>query len=53
MAADDTRIVDLVDTVHHEINSTVRSHRVYKFVWSPAIGKQLILEKEPSGQSIR
>ena len=23
MAADDTRVVDLVDTVHHEINSVV------------------------------
>ena len=31
----------------------VYSHHVYKSVWSPVIGEQLILEKEPAGQSTR
>ena len=51
MAAGNTPVADLVDNMHHEINSTVCSHCVYKSVWSPAIGKQLILEKEPAIQS--
>ena len=32
MAAGDTRAADPVDTVHHEMDSTVRSHRFYKSV---------------------
>ena len=51
MVAGDTCVADPVDTVHHEMNSKVHSHRVYKSVWSPVIGAQLILEKEPAGQS--
>ena len=38
MEADDTRVANLVDTVHHEIDSAVppvRNHHVYKAVWSP------------------
>ena len=30
MAAGDTRVADPVDTVHHEMDSTIRSHHVYK-----------------------
>ena len=37
-----------VDTVHHEIDSVVCSHRVS--VWLPVIGLQLVLEKEPASQ---
>ena len=43
MAAGDTCVVDLVDTVHH-VDSVVHSHRVYKSVWSSVL-EQLILEK--------
>ena len=32
MAAGDTRATDLVDTVHHEMDSKVRSCRFYKSV---------------------
>ena len=32
MAAGDTRAADPVDTVHHKIDSAVRSHRFYKSV---------------------
>ena len=53
MAAGDTHVADLVDIVHHEIDSAVHSHHVYKSMWSPVIGEQLILEKEPAGQSTR
>ena len=49
MAAGDIRVADPVDTsVHHEMDDVVRSHHVYKSVWSPVI-EQLILEKEPAG----
>ena len=51
MVAGDTHVTDPVDTVHHEMNSAVYSHRVYKSLWSPVIGKQLILAKEPASQS--
>ena len=51
MAAGNTRAADPVDTVHHEMDSTVRSHCFYKYVQLPVIGKQLILEKELAGQS--
>ena len=50
MAADDTHVADLVDTVHHEMDSTVRSHCVYKSVWSPVI-EHLVVEKQPTCQS--
>ena len=53
MAAGDTRVADLVDsTVHHEMDSTVRSHRFCKSVYSPVI-EQLVLEEEPASQSTR
>ena len=32
MEAGDTRVADLVDTVHHEIASAFCNHRVYKSV---------------------
>ena len=51
MVAGDTHVTDPVDTVHHEINSTVCNLRVYKSLWSSVIGKQLILAKEPASQS--
>ena len=41
-----TRVTDPLDTVNHEMDSAVHSHHFYKSVWSPAIGEQLILEKE-------
>ena len=46
----DSRVADPVDIVHHEMDSVVRTHYVYTTVWSPVI-EQLILEKEPAGQS--
>ena len=51
MAAGNTSVADPVDIVYHEMDSTVRSRRVYKSVWSPVIGEQLLLEKELAGQS--
>ena len=51
MVAGNTCVADPVDTVHHKMNSKVRSNHVYKSVWSPVIGEQLILEKKPAGQS--
>ena len=47
MAAGDTRAADPVDTVHHEMDSLVCSHRFYKSVQLPVL-EQLILEKEPA-----
>ena len=44
-------VTDPVDTIHHEMDSVVCSHCVYKPVWSPVIGEQLGLEKEPVSQS--
>ena len=35
MATGDARVVDPLDTVHHEMGSVVRSHHAYKSVWSP------------------
>ena len=52
MAAGNSCVADPVDTEHHEIDSMVRSHRVYKSVWSPVL-EQLGLEKEPVSQSTR
>ena len=52
MAAGDARVLDPLDHVRYEMNSVlVCSHHVYKSVRSPVIGKQLVLEKEPDGQS--
>ena len=53
MAADNARVADPLDTVHHEINSVVHTHYVYKSVWSPVTAEQLILEKESAGKSTR
>ena len=49
MAAGDAHAIDPLDTVHHEMDSTVQIHHAYNFVWSPVI-EQLVLEKEPTGQ---
>ena len=49
MATSDTRAADLVDTVHHKMDSVINSHRFYKSVQSPVTGEQLVLEKEPAG----
>ena len=43
MAAGDTHVADPLDTVYHEIDSMVHSHHVYKSVWLPIIGEQVIL----------
>ena len=51
MAAGDTRVAYLVNTVHHEMDIAVHSHCIYEYVWLPVIAKQLVLEKEPAGQS--
>ena len=48
----DSRVAHPADIVHHEMDSVVRNHHVYTFVWSPVI-EQLILEKEPAGQCTR
>ena len=48
MAADNNLLADPLDTVHHEMDSMIRDHHVYKSVWSPVIAEQLILEKEPA-----
>ena len=50
MEADDARVADRLDTAHHKMDSVIRSHHVYKSVWSPVI-EHLILEKEPASQS--
>ena len=39
MAADDTRAADPVNTVHHEMDSMVRSHGFYKSVLLPVTGE--------------
>ena len=41
----------MIDTVHHEMDSVTHIHHVYKSMWLPVIGEQLILEKEPAGHS--
>ena len=52
MAAGDAHVIDPVDPVHHEMNSMlVYSNYVHKAVRLPVIGKQLVVEKEPDGQS--
>ena len=51
MAAGDSYVADPLDTVHHEMDSLAHSHYVYKSVWLPVIVEQLVLEKEPAGQS--
>ena len=43
MAASDTHVAYLLNTMHHKMDSMVHSH--HKSVWSPIIGEQLILEK--------
>ena len=48
MEAGDTYIIDLLDTVHHEMDSMVYSDHVYNSVWSSVIG-ELVLEKESVG----
>ena len=52
MEAGDTLVADPVGTVHHEMDSTVRSHHVFKSVQLLVIEEQLSLEKEPAGQSM-
>ena len=51
MATGHVRVADPLDTVHHEMDRVVCSNHVSKSVWSPKIGEQLVLEKEPAGQS--
>ena len=47
MAAGDTHVADLLDTMHHEMNSIVHSHHAYKSVWLSIIREQLIVESSP------
>ena len=49
MAAGDTRVADLIDSVHREMDSAVCGHHVYKSVWLAVI-EQFVLEN-PAGQS--
>ena len=42
MAADNTGVADPLDTVQHKMGGVVCSHHVYKSVWSPVLGEQLI-----------
>ena len=51
MTACDAHVLNSLDTVHHEVVNLFWSHHEYKSVWLPVIGEQLILEKEPAGQS--
>ena len=53
MATGNTCVADLLDTVHHEMDSVVRSQHFYKYksVWSPVIREQPVQEKEPARQS--
>ena len=39
MAAGNTCIADLIDTVRYEMDSAAHIHRVHKSVWSPVIGE--------------
>ena len=43
MAAGDASIAGPLDTVYHEMDRVVHSHYVYKSVWLPVIGEQLVL----------
>ena len=45
MAASDTHVAYLLDTMHHKMDSMVHSQHAYKSVWSPVIREQLILER--------
>ena len=45
MNSNGTCVADLLDTVYHEMGSVICGHHVYKLVWSPVIGKHLILEE--------
>ena len=38
MTAGKAHIADPLDTVHHEMDSMVHGHHVYKLVWLPVIG---------------
>ena len=51
MAASDACVADPLDTVHYEMDSVTHIHHVYKSMWLPVIGEQLILEKEPAEHS--
>ena len=51
MEAGHACVADPLNTAQHEMDSVVHSHHVYKSVWSPVIEEQLIMEKEPVGQS--
>ena len=44
MVTEDTYVAHPLDTVHHEMDSVVCSHHVYKSVWSPVI-EQLVLKR--------
>ena len=45
MAADDACVADPLDTVHCEMDSVIHNHHV------PVTGEQLVMRKEPAGQS--
>ena len=59
MATGDTRILDSLDPVHHEVNSMpVHSHHIYIYIYiyisvRSLVIEQFILEKELNGQSTR
>ena len=45
-----SNIRNLLDTVHHEMDSMIHSDHVYKSLWS-SVGGEPVLEKESVGQS--
>ena len=51
MVAGDVCVAYPLDTVHHEMDGKVCNHHVYKCVWLPVIVEELVLKKEPAGQS--
>ena len=51
MAPCDTHIVNLLNTVHHEMDRAVHSHHVYKTVWTPLISEQLVMDLVLIGHS--
>ena len=54
MEACDTRVlgqIRLILCTTDEMESMFRSYHVYKSVWLPVVGEQLVLEKEPANQS--
>ena len=52
MQVSNTCGTDLVGTVYHDMGTAVRSY-CFINLWSPVMGEQRVLEKEPASQSIQ